>query len=244
MLRSIIWYLYFPIGLLIYLPKIRKLEKQKGKISDIEFFTQANDLAREWSGKYLKIAGIEVEVIGEENIIKDRPVLFVSNHQSNFDTAVYLRNLGVPVAYIAKKELESFPILSRMMKNMKCLFINRHDIRHSAKTLLVAMDYLKEGFSVFIYPEGTRGKSPEIAEFPSTGIKIATKTKVPIVPMTISGSYDAMEGSKNIITPAKVRVVIHKPMETAELTKEEQKVFHKKVQEVVESALDLDINKK
>ncbi len=244
MFRSLIWYLYFPLGLLIYLPKIKKLEKQKGKISDLEFFTQANDLAREWSGKYIEIAGMTVEVIGQENIPKDRPCLLVSNHQSNFDTAVYLRYLGVPIAFIAKKELSKIPILSRMMLNMKCMFIDRKDIRHTAQTMLQAMEYIKEGFNVFVYPEGTRGNSPEIADFPSTAIKIATKTKAPIVPMTISGTYDAMEGPKNVITPAKVRLYIHKPIETENLTKEELKNIHNVVCDIVKSELVLDLNKK
>ncbi len=244
MLRSLIWYLYFPLGLLIYLPKIRKLEKQKGKVSDLEFFKMSNDVAREWSGQYLNIAGMEVEIVGEENIVKDKPVLFVSNHQSNFDTAVFLRHLGVPVAFIAKKELSKIPILARMMSNMNCMFIDRKDIRHTAKTMLQAMDYIKSGCSVFVYPEGTRGGNPEIAEFPSTAIKIATKTKVPICPITISGTFDAMEGTKNIITPAKVRMFVHKPIETENLSKEKLKTIHKDVTELVKSELVLDLNNK
>ncbi len=244
MLRSLIWYLYFPLGLLLYLPRIKRLESKKGKVSDLEFFTMANDVARDWSEQYLKIAGMKVEVIGAENIIKDRAVLFVSNHQSNFDTAVFLRYLGVPVAFIAKKELSKIPILSRMMLNMNSMFIDRKDIRHSAQTMLQAMEYVKQGCSVFVYPEGTRGDSPEIADFPSTAIKIATKTKVPICPITISGTYDAMEGTKNIITPAKVRMFVHPPIETENLSKEELKTIHKDVTELVRSELVLDLNKK
>ncbi len=244
MFRSLIWYLYFPIGLLIYLPKIKKLESKKGKISDLEFFTQANDLAREWSGKYIELAGIKVEVIGQENIPKDRTCLFVSNHQSNFDTAVYLRYLGVPISFIAKKELTKIPILSSMMKNMNAMFIDRKDLRQTGQTMLQAMDYIKEGFNVFVYPEGTRGDSPEIADFPSTAIKIATKTKAPIVPMTISGTFDVMEGTKNVITPAKVRLYIHKPIETENLSKEELKNIHKVVCDMVKSELVVDLNNK
>ncbi len=244
MFRSLIWYLYFPIGLLIYLPKIRKLEKQKGKISDLEFFIQANDLARVWSGRYLEIAGMKVEVIGQENIPQDRTCLFVSNHQSNFDTAVYLRYLGVPISFIAKKDLSKIPILSRMMLNMNAMFIERKDIRQTAQTMLQAMEYIKQGYNVFVYPEGTRGDSPEIADFPSTAIKIATKTKVPIVPMTISGTFDAMEGTKNVITPTKVRLYIHKPIETENLSKEELKTIHTTVCDIVKSELVVDLNKK
>ncbi len=244
MFRSLIWYLYFPIGLIIYLPKIRKLEKQKGKISDLEFFTQANDLARTWSGKYLEIAGIEVEVFGLENIPKDRTCLIVSNHQSNFDTAVYLRYLGVPISFIAKDGLSKIPILSRMMSNMNAMFINRKDIRQTAQTMMQAMEYIKQGYNVFVYPEGTRGDSPEMAEFPSTAIKIATKTKAPIVPITISGTYDAMEGRKNIITPAKVRMYVHEVIETENMTKEELKNVHNVVHDIVKSELVLDLNKK
>ncbi len=244
MIRSLIWYVYFPLGLIIYLPKIRKLEKQKGKISDLEFFIKANDIARMWSGRYLEIAGMKVEVIGQENIPKDRTCLFVSNHQSNFDTAVYLRYLGVPISFIAKDGLSKIPILSRMMSNMNAMFIDRKDIRNSAQTMLQAMEYIKQGYNVFVYPEGTRGNSPEIADFPSTAIKIATKTKTTIVPMTISGTFDAMEGTNNVITPTNVRLYVHKPIETENLSKEELKNVHNVVCDIIKSELVLDLNKK
>ncbi len=244
MLRSLIWYIYFPLGLILYMPRIKKLEKSKGKVSDFEFFKNANQIAQEWSNNYLKIAKMDVEVIGKENIINDRAVLFVSNHQSNFDTAVYLNMLGVPVAYIAKKQLSNIPILSRMMKNMSSMFIDRKDIKNSAQTMIEAMELLRKGFSVFVYPEGTRGNSPEMAEFPSTAIKIAVKTGVPIVPFTISGTYDAMEGNNNIIKPTKVKVVVHKPIETSELTAEQKKSLHKEVHELIKSELVFDLNKK
>ncbi len=245
MFRTLIWYTYFVIGLIRHLPKIKKLEKQKGKVSDLEYFSMGNEVARTWSNQYLKLAGIDVEVIGEENIVKDRPVLFVSNHQSNLDTAVFQNYLSnVPVAFIAKKELEGWPILARLMTNTNCMFIDRKDIKKSAQTMLQAMEYVKQGCSVFVYPEGTRGDGPEIADFPSTAIKIATKTKVPICPITISGTYDSMEGNKGFIKPAKVRVFIHPPIETENLSKEELKTIHKEVTEIVKSELVLDLNKK
>ncbi len=245
MIRTLIWYVYFALGLLRHLPKIKKHEKQKGMVSDFEYFSIGNEVARTWSNQYIKLAGLDVEVIGKENIIKDRPVLFVSNHQSNLDTAIFQNYLDdVPVAFIAKKELSNWPILARMMTNSNCLFIDRHDIRKTAETMLQAMEYVKQGFSVFVYPEGTRGDGPEIADFPSTAIKIATKTKVPICPITISGTYNAMEGNKGIIKPAKVRVFIHPPIETKDLSKEELKNIHKDVTEIVKSELVLDLNHK
>lgn len=245
MFRSLIWYVYFPIGLLIHLPWALKLERNRrnGKISEDEFYIQSFDLANSWSKQYLKIAAMQVEIIGEENIIKDRPCLFVSNHQSNFDIAVILRYLGTPIIFIAKNSLTKIPILSRLMKNMSTLFIDRNDIKASAKVMLKAMDYVKEGHSIFVYPEGTRGDSPEMSEFPSTAIKIATKTGVPICPITMSGTYDAMEGTNNIITPAKVRMYVHPPIETADLTKEQKKTLHKDVYEIVKSELVFDLNK-
>ena len=80
----------------------------------------------------MKIAGAKVNVIGLENLPKDQTVLFVSNHQSNFDIPLLLSSIDIPKGFIAKKELENWPIISTWMKYINCIFMDRDNLRKSA----------------------------------------------------------------------------------------------------------------
>ena len=103
------------------------------------------------------IAGGKTTVIGLENVPTDRPVLFVANHRSIFDIILAGSLITYPVGFVAKKELQGTPI-TLIMEEIHCLFLDREDPRQGLKTILTAIDYVKEGISMFIFPEGTRCK--------------------------------------------------------------------------------------
>src|SRR5699024_1808110 len=96
--------------------------------------------------------------------------------------------LGVPHGFIAKVELTKFPIVSQWMKEMKCIFMDRSDRRQSLQSIKEGINILKNGHSMVIFPEGTRSKSDAMGEFKAGSMTLATKSGVPIVPITISGS--------------------------------------------------------
>ena len=105
----------------------------------------------------LKIAGTEITVIGEERI-PDEPVLFIGNHRSYFDILLTYSRCKRRTGYIAKKEMMSYPLLRTWMKRLYCLFLDRDNPKEGLKTILKAIEYVKSGISICIFPEGTRNK--------------------------------------------------------------------------------------
>lgn len=96
---------------------------------------------------------------------------------------------------------------------------------------------IKEGHSLVIFPEGTRSKGGPLGEFKAGSFKLATKSKAPIIPVTMDGTYKLMEAQGGKVKPATVNVYIHPPVETANLTKEEQIELPERVKNIIASKL-------
>ena len=104
----------------------------------------------------IRLAGTKVIAIGEENIPTDTAVLYVGNHRSFFDVVLTYVRVPRPTGYVAKKEMLKWPLLNIWMKDLHCLFLDRQDIKAGLKTILAAIDKVKNGISICIFPEGTR----------------------------------------------------------------------------------------
>jgi 1-acyl-sn-glycerol-3-phosphate acyltransferase len=236
MLRTIFWFVYFGIYLIAIQPSLLKVKKLEriGKTAEHDLLTY--ETAKKWARSLLKIAGVTVSTTGNEKIPAGS-VLFVSNHQGNFDIPLLLGYVDKPKAFIAKIELLKFPLIRTWMTHMKCVFMDRSDVRQSLKVINQAADYLKKGYSMVIFPEGTRSKGENLGEFKAGSLKLALKAKVPIVPVTISGSYKIMELNGFIIKPAHVEISIHDPISTDELTKEQATELPEKIREIIEKGL-------
>lgn len=237
MFRTIAWYTHFVISLIMQTPRLHKansLEKQ-GKLKEKEIYS--NEVTSKWAMSQVKLSGARVKVEGLENIPKDRAVLFVSNHQSNFDIALLMSFIDKPKGYISKIEMAKLPLLRSWMKNINCVFMDRSSLKKSAEAIIEGVKVLKEGHSLVIFPEGTRSKGNTMGEFKGGSFKLATKAKVPIIPVTINGSYKLMEANNNKIKPADVTVYVHPPVETANLSKEELLELPDKVKDIIGTKL-------
>ena len=212
--------------------KVNRLLKQ-GKIKERDILV--NSIASKWAKDLLKLAGAKVTVIGAKNIPLDRAVLFASNHQGSFDIPILLGCIEKPKAFIAKVEMLKMPIICTWMKQMNCVFLDRHDSRQSLRVMNETAEYLKKGYSMAVFPEGTRSKGKTMGEFKAGSLKIAKKANVPIVPVTIKGSFKLMEQNGFIIKPAEVEIVISEPIETIDLTKEDINKLHEKVRTIIAS---------
>ena len=153
----------------------------------------------------LKLAGITVTVKGAENIPRDRAVLFVGNHRSYFDILVGYTTVPGFVGFVAKKEMEKIPLLRSWMKNVNCLFLDRKDIKAGLKTILEGIEKVKNGISVWIFPEGTRNRNKDLKEllvFKEGSLKIAEKSGCPVVPVAMVGTAEAFESHFPFIRPS------------------------------------------
>lgn len=235
-LRTVYWYIYFAVSLLFKTPELNKVKKLKNRLSEREYEALVNKAAVKWAKKQIRNSGARINVTGEENIPQEQ-VLFVSNHQSNFDIAVFIACIQKDKGYIAKTEMLKIPLLRDWMAELRCVFMDRSDIKKSAKAILEGIEILKSGYSMVVFPEGTRSKGNTIGDFKAGSFKLATKSGVPIVPVTIDGTYKLMEANNNKIKPADVNVTIHKPIYVNELSKEELTELPEKVKGIIESRL-------
>lgn len=237
MLRTIAWYTHFAVSLLLKTPEMFRVKNMIKDGKNPEAIEYIEKTTRRWALSQMKLSGARVKIYGEENIPKDVPVLFIGNHQSNFDIALFLSYIKKPKGYIAKAEMKSWPLVHTWMEFIDCVFMDRSNIRKSAEAIVQGVNILKSGHSLVIFPEGTRSKGDKLGDFKAGSFKLATKAKVAIVPVTISGSYKLMEQNGNKIKPADVELYVHPMIETKDLSKEELDELPKKVKNIIESKL-------
>ena len=194
----------------------------------------------QWGFKaILKVTGVHTTVIGFENI-PDEPVLFIGNHRSFFDILLTYSRCPRLTGYVAKKEMEKIPLLSTWMRFVYCLFLDRKNPKEGLKTILQAIDYVKRGISICIFPEGTRNRNKDeldMLPFHEGSFKIATKANCPIIPIAISNSANIFEAHFPKISPAKVVVEYGKPIYPDELSKEDKRHVGEYTQNVIREML-------
>jgi 1-acyl-sn-glycerol-3-phosphate acyltransferase len=218
LIRTLIWFIFFGLRTLVSICALLRIYilEALGKTEGIEAIVDKT--ARNWARFLVNITGSKVEVIGAEFIPPQGAVLFAANHQGNFDIPLLLGFIPRSKGFIAKIELKNFPLINIWMRKMHSVFIERGNLRKSLLTMREATEILKEGHSMVVFPEGTRGKGKPMAEFKRGSLSIAEKANVPIVPITIVDSYKIMEGNKGFaIKPAKVKIIISQPIYPREL---------------------------
>ncbi len=185
----------------------------------------------------LMVCGVKVIVIGKENIPADKTVLYIGNHTSYFDIVSTYPQLPLGVGFVAKKELDRFALLRYWLKLLRGLTFDRDDPRSGMKMILTSIEYVKQGFSMFIYPEGTRMRNGELGDFKAGSFKVATRTGCPIVPVAIKGSADIFENHIPIIRPSTVTIQFGKPVDVATLSSDERKFLARDVKSTIADML-------
>lgn len=239
MIRSIVWYIVFFSTLIISIPAMIRTKMLTKKGLEEKRDKLVYKVTKTWASILLKVAGVKVTVHGLENIPKDTNVLYVGNHQGNFDIPIYMSQIPGLKGFVSKIEVKKIPGVRTWMEYMYCVFMDRSSIRKSGEAIIEGIKILKKGHSIVIFPEGTRSRGDKMGEFKAGSFKLATKSKVPIIPVTMNGSYRIMESNKKkwIVKPAHVDLYIHPAVETSNLSKEDQDILPKKVYEIIQSKL-------
>ena len=146
--------------------------------------------------------------------------------------------MPVLIGFVAKIETEKIPLVRTWMRAMKCVFMDRSSLRKSSEAIIHGIKNLKSGYNMVIFPEGTRSRGDKTGEFKAGSFKLATKSKVPVIPVTMNGSYKIMEhGNGPWIRPANVELTIHAPIDTSSLTKDEIDTLPSKIEKIICSKL-------
>lgn len=225
-MRTIITVLYIFLFLILGLPVlgiewiISKFNKAHADMVQLRIV--------QWGLKCVAfISGVKLTVIGEENVPRDEPVLYIGNHRSFFDVVVtYARCPGL-TGYIAKDGVNKVPIFRIWMKRLHCIFLKRDDMKEGLKVILKAIEYVKSGISICIFPEGTRNKDRDnptsLLPFKEGSFKIASKTGCKIVPMALIGTADILENHFPWIHSTEIKLIYGEPIDVSALDKDQQK---------------------
>ena len=186
----------------------------------------------------LWFSGADITYIGRENIPTDQAVLYVGNHNSYFDILLTYSQCPGLTGYVAKSEMLRYPLLRDWMKRLYCLFLDRTDLRAGLQTILTGIDYIKNGISICIFPEGSRSRDGKMRPFKEGSMKMASKTGCPIIPIAITGSAEMFENHLPRIKPCRVIVEYGAPVLPKELPKEQQKFLGACIQQKIQNMLD------
>ncbi len=238
MLRAILALLFAILYLIIGIPVlfvewiIGKFNRQAADISQLRMV--------QWAFRViLFICGTRLTIIGEEKVPKDQPVLYIGNHRSYFDIIITYSRCPRLTGYVAKDSMEKIPLLSTWMRYLYCLFLNRENPKEGLKTILQAIEYVKKGISICIFPEGTRNKGEELSMLPfkDGALKISTKTGCPIVPISMNNTAAIFENQFPRIKKTHVVIEYGEPIYPKELDKETQKHLGAYCQNIIQETI-------
>ena len=177
-----------------------------------------HDLGRIWARILFFVARVRLDVHGQENTPAGVPVVFASNHQSQFDIPALYLALPVQFRFVVKKELFNIPLFGQAMKQAGYVPIDRSGGKKALKSLRDAVRRIQSGMSVLVFPEGTRSPDGQLLPFKSGALLIASRSGVPIVPIGIWGSYKVLPKGSLWVRPGRVVVSIGKPVDTTSFT--------------------------
>lgn len=222
-----------------YLTEHKKEIAQARAVGDIEREKTAILAATTtWGSKLAALFGATITVYGKENLPKEGPVLYVSNHQAAADIVALCAALDtIQFSFVTKAELAKVPLYGKWIDRVRAVFLMREDPRSSLQSIKTGIEYLQMGFSILVFPEGTRSRGIKMGEFKPGAFKLATKPGVPIVPVTINGTYRTFEDT-GIMTGAPVQVMVHPAIPTSGLSRDEERDLPEKVKAVIQEGLD------
>lgn len=173
---------------------------------------------RTWSRSWLIAAGVKLQVEGRENVDPDRSYMVVANHQSGLDIMACFLAVPVPIRFLAKKELFRVPFLAMGMRAVGIIEVDR-EARGAIHQQVnrQARELIEKKRSVIIFPEGTRPRDGVMRPFKKGAFTMAIGIGLPILPVSIRGTYQAWRPGSPWIKGGPVRVMIHRSIETAGL---------------------------
>ncbi len=217
-------------------------------LSKIEAAKKEGDIEKEkavigegvalWIQRLEELFDITFHIEGQEHIPDTGACVFIANHQGYADIIAILKMMeGRQVGFIAKDSLEKVPYFGKWIKAIRGVFIKRGDAREALKSIQAGVQTLKDGFSLVIFPEGTRSQSTEMNAFKPGSFKLATKAKVPVVPVAINGTRHLFEDRGVITNGAVIDVKILPAIDTASMDRHSLANISGEVEDTIRKAL-------
>lgn len=189
-----------------------------------------------WSKTWLFVAGAKLTVEGQENVDPERSYVVVSNHLSSLDIMACFLASNLPIRFLAKKELFRIPLFAQGMRAVGIVEVDRSargavhaQVNREAKVLIAKKR------SLIIYPEGTRPRNGVMRRFKKGAFTMAIASQLPVLPMSIHGTYEAWKPGSPWVAGGPIRVIIDPPIETTGLEHADTSDLRDRVQSVIAS---------
>lgn len=165
-----------------------------------------------WAKIICWLALCPVTVEGRENIDSKTSYVFVANHQGAFDIFLLFGYLGHSFRFMLRKGLRKIIFIGRACEKAGHIYVDSHGSSGMMHTIRQAIDTLKKGNSIIVFPEGTRTKDGHLGQFKKGAYTLAAMLKVPVVPLTLEGPYQILPKDQKIFHPHRMKITIHKPI--------------------------------
>lgn len=191
-----------------------------------------------WARVSLWLAGVKLEVEGRENLPSEGAVVYMPNHQSNFDILALFAGVPGQFRWLAKEELFHIPLFGLAMRRAGYISVDRSNRKKSVESMRRAIERIAQGTSVVIFPEGTRSPDGHLKDFKAGSFTLAIQAQVPIVPIAITGSRDIMPKHSRWIRGGRVTVTILPPVPTAGRAVQERNDLLQEVRAPIETLVE------
>ena len=209
MIRAILLLTFWSVCILIVGPPLVLYAAITGNVNPLYYI--ATRLGR-WG---VLLAGVKIEVRGRENLEPGRTYIFLSNHASNLDPPVLIPVIPGRCSVLVKKELYRVPVLGTGMKLAELVPVDRQDRESAIESMHVAVEVMRKGLHMLIYPEGTRTSDGRLLPLKKGPFHLAMDSGVPVVPVTILGTYESWPKGRFALRPGTATVVFHPPLNPA-----------------------------
>jgi 1-acyl-sn-glycerol-3-phosphate acyltransferase len=181
------------------------------------------------------LAGVKIERQGLENLRPGQNYIVMSNHASNLDPPVLIPSIPGRCSVLVKKEVFRIPILGTGMRLAQLVPVDRGDRDAAIESIHNAVGVLRQGLHMLVYPEGTRSNDGRLLPFKKGPFHLAMESGVPVLPVTLLGTYECWPKSRFALRPGTATVVFHPPLNPADYA--DRDALMKAVREAMESAL-------
>ncbi|MDQ1237829.1 MAG: 1-acyl-sn-glycerol-3-phosphate acyltransferase [Thermodesulfobacteriota bacterium] len=174
-----------------------------------------------WAYGVARGMGLTFSIRGKEKITPGASYIITPNHQGNADILALFRCLPTPFRWVIKKELLKIPLFGPALGRTGAIAIDRSNSEKAIKSLEEGKKKLEGGWSVVIYPEGTRSPDENLQPFKKGAFMMAVQTGIPILPVTCNGAFRVLPKKTIFFLPGHIEVVIADPIQTEGLTQED-----------------------